>query len=191
MYADIPEVQLGEKRLYSVDGSIEKVFKWQEMGIFIHVPAGMVLPGCLCEITISSVLAGKFLFPEEFILVSGIFAISTSCDILKPIRIHLQHCVNFSHDMEKDLTFAKANYIGRSPPYQFEVCDGGVFTSELQYQSLYGALECQKFSFIGILARIRRLFTVRFKAQLLLNSKQWKAHVTVTKDIASLLQVGQ
>ena len=38
------EVQLGEKRLYSVDGSIEKVFKWQEMGIFIYVPAGVVFP---------------------------------------------------------------------------------------------------------------------------------------------------
>ena len=191
MYADIPGVQLGEKRLYSVDGSIEKVFEWQEMGIFIHVPAGVVLPGYLCEITISSVLAGKFLFPEEFILVSGIFAVSTSCDILRPIRIHLQHCVNFSHNMEKDLTFAKAGYIDRSPPYHFEVCGGGIFTSELQYQSLYGALECQKFSFIGILAWIRRWFTIRYKAQLLLNSKQWKAHVTITKDIVSLLQVGQ
>ena len=192
MHADIPEVQLGEERLYSVDGSIEKVFKWQEMGIFIHVPAGVVSPGYLCEITISPVLAGKFLFPEEFILVSGIFAISTSCDILKPIRIHLQHCVNFFHGIEKDLTFAKADHIGRSPPYHFEVCGGGIFTSELQYQSLYGALECQKFSFIGILAsRIRFQFTVRCKAQLLLNSKQWKAHVTVTKDIRCLLQVGQ
>ena len=77
------------------------------------------------------------------------------------------------------------------PPYHFKVCGGGIFTSELQYQSLYGALECQKFSFIGILARIRRRFTVRYKAQLLLNSKQWKVHVTVTKDIVSLLQVGQ
>ena len=191
MYADIPEVKLGEKRLYSVDGSVEKVFKWREMGIFIHVPAGVVPPGFLCKITISLVLAGKFLFPKEFILVSGIFAISTSCDILKPIRIHLQHCVNFSDDMEKDLTFAKADYIGRSPPYHFEVCEEGIFTSELQYQSLYGALECQKFSFIGILARIRRWFTVRYKAQLLLNSKQWKAHVRVTKDIVSLLEVGQ
>ena len=157
------------------------------MGIFIHVPAGVVSPGYLCEITVSSVLAGKFLFPEEFILVSGIFAISTSCDILKPIRIHLQHCVNFSHDIEKDLTFAKADYIGRSPPYHFVVCGGGIFTSELQYQSLYGALECQKFSFNVILARIRSWFTVRYKAQLLLNSKQLKAHVTVAKDIVSLL----
>ena len=38
------------------------------------------------EITIFSVLAGKFLFPEEFTLVNGVFEISTSCDILKPIR---------------------------------------------------------------------------------------------------------
>ena len=36
MYADIPEVQLGEKRLYRFDGSVEKVFKWQEMGISIQ-----------------------------------------------------------------------------------------------------------------------------------------------------------
>ena len=47
------------------------------------------------EITIFSVLAGKFLFPEEFTLVNGVFEISTSCDILKPIRIHFQHCQFF------------------------------------------------------------------------------------------------
>ena len=93
--------------------------------------------------------------------------------------------------MEKDLTFAKADYIGRSPPYHFEICGGGIFTSEMQYQSLYGALECQKFSFIGILARIRGWFILRYKAQLLLNSKQWKAHVAVAKDVVSLLQGGQ
>ena len=161
------------------------------MGIIIHVPAGVVSPDCLCEITVSSVYAGKFIFPEDYTLVSGVFAISTSCDILKPIKIHLQHCVNFSHNMEKDLTFAKADNSGRSPPYQFEVCAGGIFTSELQYQSLYGALECQKFSFFGIFAWIIGWFDVRYKTQLLLNSKQWKAHVTVTKDIVSLFQVGQ
>ena len=163
------------------------------MGIIIYVPAGVVSPDYFCEITISSVLAGNFIFPEECTLVSGVFAISTSCDILKPIRIHLQHCVNFSHGMEKNLTFTKADGSGRSPPYQFEICDGGIFTSKLQYQSLYGALECQKFSpwFFGIFTWITGWFNVRYKAQLLLNSRQWKAHVTITKDIVSLLQVGQ
>ncbi len=189
--------------MYTVSGNVEQVLNWVEMGINIVVPAGIIKPGSMpCDIAVVPLLHGQFLFPDNTVAVSGIYAIGTSCPILKPITIHMQHCVNlkFVEDLQV-MSFYKAEHNNCRPPYKFVPCDGGVFVRG----SSYGSLECIQFALIAILKRVSvrswRItnFTSRpdpkvcYRAQLLYSmsstSKLWIISVFVAKNIDSIIQV--
>ena len=158
------------KRLYSVSGKADEVLNWEKMGIDIGVPAGVISNGGFCDIAVVAVLSGDFIFPDNSIPVSGIFAVGTSCALEKPLTIKLQHCVDISSEKDADMmVFAKAEHIGRSPPYIFEEQDNGLFAQGSQY----GSLDCQSFTLIAVIRRLRAWITghpdtsIKYRAQVL------------------------
>ncbi len=188
--------------MYTVSGNVEQVFNWVEMGINIVVPAGIIKPGSMpCDIAVVPLLHGQFLFPDNTVAVSGIYAIGRSCPILKPLTIHMQHCVNLKSEEDlQAMSFYKAEHGNCGPPYKFVPCDGGVFVRG----SSYGSLECTQFALFAVLKSVPVLswiayFTsppnpkVCYRAQLLYSmsstSKLWIISVFVAKNIDSIIQV--
>ncbi len=189
--------------MYTVSGNVDqKIFDWIEMGINIVVPAGIIKPGSMpCDIAVVQLLHGQFLFPDNTVAVSGIYAIGTSCPILKPITIHMQHCVNLKSEEDLQvMSFYKAEHNNCRPPYKFLPCDGGIF----EKGSSYGSLQCTQFALIAVLKRVSvrswiAYFTshpdpkVCYRAQLLYSMsstpKLWIVSVFVVKNIESIIQV--
>ena len=162
------------------------------MGIDICVPAGVISNGGFCDIAVVAVLSGDFIFPDNSIPISGVFAVGTSCALDKPLTIKLQHCVEISKKEDTGaMTFTKAEHSGKSPPYVFEECGGGVFTPGAQYASL----DCQSFSFIAIvLSWIRGQpdLPIKYRAQIMYSkssSGRYIVYLVVFKNTNSLVQV--
>ena len=183
------------KRLYSVSGKADEVLSWEKMGIDIGVPAGVISLGGFCDIAVVAVLSGDFIFPDNSIPVSGVFAVGTSCALEKPLTIKLQHCVKISTEEDTGaMTFTKAEHSGKSPPYVFEECGGGVFTPGAQYASL----DCQSFTLIAIVRRMRAWITgqpdssIKYRAQVMYSkpsSGRYIVYLVVVKNTNSLVQV--
>ena len=183
-----------KKRLYTVTGNSDEVLRWEEHGVTIHVPAGVVQPGTYCDITVIPILEGKFVFPDNHTPVSAIYAIGASCKLLKPIKIDLQHCVDVTEGNKRCLSFAKAKHDDVHPPYEFQTCGNGVFPAGSQY----GSLECYSFSLYTILMSVGRwLFgnpITRYKVQLFYTKStivpnKWTVRFVVTKNINSHIEV--
>ena len=189
----LSQVNMMKKRLYTVTGSSDEVLRWEEHWVTIHVPAGVVQPWTCCDIAVILILEGKFVFPYNHTLVSAIYAIGTSCELLKPIKIELQHCVNVTEGNKGRLRFAKAKNDDFNPPYEFQTCGNGVFPAGSQY----GSLECDSFSLYTILMSIASWFTgrssTRYKAQLFHTKStvpnRWTVQFAVTKDINYHIEV--
>ena len=150
----LSQVNMMKKRLYTVTGSGDEVLRWEENGVTIHVPAGVVKPGTCCDIAVIPIMEGKFVFPYNHTPVSAIYAIGASCALLKPIKIELQHCVDVTEGNKGRLSFAEAKHDDVNPPYRFQTCGNGVFPAGSQY----GSLECYSFSLYTILMSIGRWF---------------------------------
>ena len=185
-----------KKRLYTVTGSSDEVLRWEEHGVTIHVPAGVVQPGTCCDIAVIPIMEGKCVFPDNHTPVSAIYAIGASCQLLKPIKIELQHCVDVTEGNKGRLSFAEAKHGDVNPPYEFQTCacGDGVFPAGSQY----GSLECYSFSLYTILMSIGRWFfgnpITRYKARLFYTKStivpnKWTVRFVVTKDIISHIEV--
>ena len=136
---------------------------WQEKGMMtITVPAGAVAPGNSCDITVAPVSPTKnCIFLDDSVLVSEIFEVTTSCGILKPITIKLQHCVEVTEDNEiTSLAFAKAEQ--NHAPLIFEKLEGGCF----DVGSQYGSIQCEKFSQFAIICDRNRRVRLRCSARM-------------------------
>ena len=183
--------------MYTTSGSVDEVLNWEEMGIKIGIPTGVIRPGGVCDIAVVPLLSGEFLFPDDTVAVSGIYAIGTSCPLLKPLTIHMQHCVNLESEEDlQSMSFYKAEHSNTKPPYEFLPCDGGVFVTG----SSYGSLDCKSFTLITIVRRIRSWITgrpnpsIRYRAQVLYSTstpKLWIIYIFVIKNINSIIQVSQ
>ena len=111
VFTDTLQVRSVGKRLYSVSGKADEVLNWEKMGIDFCVPAGVISSGGFCDIAVVAVLSGDFIFPDNSIPVSGVFAVGTSCALEKPLTIKLQHCVDISSEKDSDMmVFAKADH---------------------------------------------------------------------------------
>lgn len=178
-----------------MSGLVEEVLNWEEMGITINVPKGVVESGAVCDIAVIPLLHGDFQFPEDSVLVSGVYAIGTSCQIKKPLKISMQHCVNLSTNKHLErMVFFKAEHINIAPPYTFFPCDRGAFETG----SAYGSLDCESFTLIAMLRRMRSWITgspdpsISYRAQVLYSmspSGFWIVYIFVIKNINHIIEV--
>ena len=139
------------------------------------------------------VIEGSFTFPPDTTPVSAMYAIGTSCELKKPIRISIQHCVELTDPLHCDqLSFAKAKHVDCSPSYEFKAIDGGHFSVGLDY----GLLDCSSFSFLTIIQRkiagfcslaVSRYKLLTFYRYTRIND--WEVHFVVTKDINHFVEV--
>ena len=134
--------------------------------------------------------------PSNTTLVSALYYIKTSSNLLQPVIIEIQHCVNTTNG---GLTFAKATTESDpSSPYVFKKLSGGRFN-----RKYWGTIKLSNFCFVGIfnegensfcdylldLSRLRRshepsVYQVVLTASLNLNVHK-KVNCTIINSIGS------
>ena len=188
------QVKFNKQKLYTIKGGNEEhILDWEEHGITIFIPQDAVPSNITsCDIAVMPVIEGSFTFPSGTTPVSAIYAIGTSCELKKPITISVQHCVELTDPSHCDqLSFAKAEHVSCSPPYEFKEIDGGRFS----VGSDYGSLDCVSFTFVAIVQKITAWFWAPTRYKLLTfykhipRSRIWNVHFTVTKSINNLVEV--
>ena len=97
-----------------------------------------MLPSDTVHVTITALVGGDFIFPEDTELVSAVYAINTSKPFLEPVKLEIQHCA--SVEKTSDLNFVTAP--SDKAPYQFELVKGGNFVPNGGYGGIYVSKFC-------------------------------------------------
>ena len=111
----------------------------------ILIPAQDIVPvNDSYKITANGLWGGKFEFPENTQLISGVCYVSSSFDFEKEVTIELEHCANVVDKKQAEyLSFVVCK---SGPPFKFKYLRGGSFCPGSQY----GTIRLKKFSLLAI-----------------------------------------
>ena len=101
----------------------------EKFGIKIYLPPN-AFSEPVFDITVGAALSGRFISPESMTLVSAVYYIRMSSELLRPVTVEIEHCVILSdEDKTSGLKFGKAdmNSYWASPPYTFKTLSEGIF----------------------------------------------------------------
>ena len=146
--AVLSDIQL-PKRTFTITEDNSTQDLRDEYGFHMTVPEDCLLAGKSCDITVEPFIdRPQFKFPDDSMLVSMVYAVSLTENLLKPAILNIQHCINVQdEEHSKSLQFVVASSDCGEGPCNFEVVDiPGVFRPGSQY----GILTRQSFSFIAI-----------------------------------------
>ena len=100
------------------------------------------------NVTIGVRLSANYTPPEGTTLVSAIYFIHTSSQLLRPVTVEIEHCVDIDWDQpdsNRTLTFGKAStHSSATPPYVFKTLPGGNFS-----RNFWGTIELSSFSAVA------------------------------------------
>ena len=126
------EVSIG-KRVFTITGDSPVHYQCHSYGFNMSVESGTLLPNEKCDIIVEPLICGKFEFPDNSVVVSGIYNICCSGDKpLKHITLEIQHCVDLKTEEQcKSMQFMIAE---RSDgPHHFKPVSEGEFSLFSQY----------------------------------------------------------
>ena len=145
----LSDVHIAGKKLFLIQGDTPQLLNWEEFGLRIGVLEGTLTSTETAEVAVVALVGGQFVFSKNTHVVSAIYAIAVSKPLLQPLRLDLQHCVNLVRPSQtKYLKFAIAPVNTPSLPYEFSPVEGGEFTVNTYYGSIYR----DKFCLVGIVA---------------------------------------
>ena len=126
-------VRIAGENLFVIQGDSSHFLNWEKYGVRINIQQGSIPPSETCEIGVQVLIGGQFCIPEGYEIVSGVYAISISSTLLKPLELEIQHCVNLTREEQtRYLSFVVSE---RNDPgdYNFELLDGGKFNCSTRY----------------------------------------------------------
>ena len=129
-----------------IQGDDPQLLNWEEYGLRIGVLKGTLKSTETAEVAIVALVGGQFVFPKNTKVVSAIYALAVSKPLLQPLRLDLQHCVNLVRPSQTKFAIAPVNT--PSLPYEFSPVEGGKFTVD----SYYGSIYRHKFCLVSIVA---------------------------------------
>ena len=145
----LSDVHIAGKKLFLIHGDVPQLLNWEEFGLRIGVLKGTFPSSETAEVAVVALVGGQFVFPKNTQVVSAIYAVAVSKPLLQPLRLDLQHCVNLVQPSQtRHLNFAIAPVNTPSLPYEFSPVEGGEFT----VNSYYGSIYRSKFCLVGIVA---------------------------------------
>ena len=120
--------------LFIIQGDSLHFLNWEQYGLKITVPEGALSPADTSEVALRALVGGQFQLPKDTELVSGVYAISVSKPLLKPVKLEIQHCVHLvTKDHASYLSFITASIQQSTLPYKFQLQEGGQFYPGDQY----------------------------------------------------------
>ena len=144
----LSDVHIAGKKLFLIKGDDAQLLNWEEYGLRIGVLKGTLASSETAEVAVVALIGGQFMFPKNTQVVSAIYAVAVSKPLLQ-LRLDLQHCVNLVQPSQtRHLKFVIAPVNTPSLPYEFSPVEGGEFT----VNSYYGSIYRSKFCLVGIVA---------------------------------------
>ena len=142
----IQEVSIGMKEL-AITGDSPVDYQCNSYGFSMYVKRDSLLPNESCTIIVKPLICGHFKFPDNSVIVSGIYNVSLSGDKLrKEVTLEIQHCVDLKTDEQcKSMQFMVAERSDDGPHHFKPVCGG-----EFSPSSQYGKIQTKEFSLLGI-----------------------------------------
>ena len=141
---NLKNTYIAGKKLFVIQGYYFHSFHWDECGLRLACPQGALSSlNEKCEVAIVALAGGQFKLPERTKLVSGVYSISVSKPLLKPLTLELQHCVALKKKgISNRLKFVRASHVG----LEFKILKGGEFYPG----SSYGSITCCHFCDVGV-----------------------------------------
>ena len=135
------------ERLFEVMAdALPQKLVWSGYGFNIEVPAGALPPGVTASVAVKGIMRGRFSFPENSELVSAVYWVSCSKDLLKHVAVSIQHCAVISSEDEATKFKVIVAKCSQDPPYTFIERDG-VFNAHTQYATIMR----KRFSFFALI----------------------------------------
>ena len=133
------------KKICLYNANSEHELTVDECGLRLIIPAMVIKPTeSVYEVAAQGLWGGKFVFPEDSKLVSGVcyISIANSCELNDYVTVELEHCAEVIDERQTQyLSFVVAK---SGPPFKFEYLPGGSFSS----QSQYGTISLKRFSLL-------------------------------------------
>ena len=141
-------VYIAGQKLFVIQGDHFQSFHWDECGLRLSCPKGALSSlDERCEVAIVALAGGQFKLPERTKLVSAVYGISVSKNLLKPLNLKLQHCVALeTKDQAEYLKFVRAPLVGCDSNTEFTILEGG----EFRPGSWYGSITRYHFCKVGV-----------------------------------------
>ena len=99
----------------------------------------------------TTLIEGRFEFPQSTKLVSAVHKISLSKPLTEPYKLEIQHCVKLEIEAQANwLHFVRAPYSPTTLPYQFTLIEGGQFNPESRHGVIN--LMCDSCCLVAIVA---------------------------------------
>ena len=101
---------VADKKVFKIEGKYSsRPFKWKEYGLKIHIPQDSLSLNESCEIIVNVLFGGVFMLSEGK-LISFIYDIYVSKQLLKPVQLTIPHCAYLvTQDQIPFLSFVKAS----------------------------------------------------------------------------------
>ena len=156
-HSDLPGVEAIAYTRVIITNS-PQTFVWEGYGFELYIPQDSLPAGIdQCQLDIVGSVAGRYQFPDNLQLVSGVFWIrsNSSCQFQQQLTVRIQHCAKMTSSTK--LSFVRAHCSQESLPYTFKQLEGrGSFTEH----SSYGSLELNQFSGLGVAGEdVERVYT--------------------------------
>ena len=146
-------MEIVEEEQLTFSGNEECTFDCRKgQGFVLHVPKGDVSSSdCTVEVKshVVSQSTPEFVFPEGSKLVSGVYHITASRELSKPVTLEIQHCSTIKGDSQHTQLEVAIADSTTGPPYHFKPYKGEyvrVFDS-------YVKVKLARFSFLGSFLR--------------------------------------
>ena len=129
----------------SISGDSSFILNWESCGFSMYIQPDSLLPGESCDVSVKAMLGGDFELPKDTILVSGVYRVSLSRDLHKPVTLELEHCVDIkTSDDCTSLQFMMGEHTGSVTAFKF-VEGGKSFPS-----SRYGTISRERFCPVAV-----------------------------------------
>ncbi|XP_019860328.1 PREDICTED: uncharacterized protein LOC109588620, partial [Amphimedon queenslandica] len=169
------DVHVAGSKSFLIQNNLPQLLNWEEYGLRITVPEGAVSPSEINEVSITALVSGEFILPEDSELVSVVYIITVSKPLLKPVLLEIQHCVSIetpSHASYLSFVTSPSNQC----PFDFQPVNKGSFP----VGSRYGSLLISEFSSWAIVQTIKEWFK-----KLRHSSRQTTSDACVTIPLSS------
>ncbi|XP_064407131.1 uncharacterized protein LOC135351978 isoform X3 [Halichondria panicea] len=144
---DLPGVKVLASTCVIVTNS-PQTFHWVGYGFKLTIPQGSLPAGVdQCQLDIMASVAGKYKFPYNLQLVSGVFWVRSHLpgQFQQLLTVEIQHCAKMNSTAK--LSFVRARCSQKNLPYTFKQLEGsGSFTDKTSY----GLLELNNFSGLAV-----------------------------------------
>ena len=147
------DVHVAGKKLFQIQDNLPQLLSWEEYGLRITVPEGAVPPSETIEVSITALVGGEFILPEDSELVSAVYTITVSKPLLKPVQLEIQHCVSIGTQSQANcLSFVTSS--SNRCPFDFQ----SVYKGSFLVGTRYGRILISEFSSWAIVQTIKGCF---------------------------------